>query len=209
MKKLFSRMVLATSMMFALTANASLILTEDASFTTSNGGFDWQLGDNVIPTFDPIQIVNATGFFDTDIFTGAVSNIGLGATGQPINTSGGNFSIANWYRFVSPNGDGLIAGATLSFVYNVVEFTQDEFRADLNGSFTFNGETFDVTGDILGANNPGTNNSAWQWNVNYLAPLSNTPGNSATVDAPPSLLLFSSLLLVAAFRKKKSTSLIM
>lgn len=203
MKQLFSGMILAATLVFSNVANATLILDQDSSFTTSNGGVSWDLGDALINTFDPIQIVDADGFFATDIFNALISNIGLGVTAQPINTTGGSIDINQWYRFGSPSGDGLLANTNLSFLYNVTQFTFDNFKADLTGIFTFEGQAFDITGSIFGANNPGSNNSAWTWKVDYFAPVNN-PGGSVSVNEP--IMLGAFLFLPFLIRRKKQIS---
>ena len=187
MKKIISSVLLAVTMTLSSVANANLIdITADSHISGAIGGFSWlDENDSQVVISDPFQFLEGFGFLKTEIFNGSFSNIALGSTGQPIQTAGGHYEWNTFYRFGSPDTDGLISGLSIEFDYVTTLFTKTTYLADLIGSITYNTQVFDITGSIFGDNNPASNNidgtssSAWTMDFNHIADAGNfNPGIS-------------------------------
>lgn len=203
MKKLFSSVILATVMMVSSVANAGLIVDEDSGLTGSIGGLDWvDTSVSEIFVFDPFQFIDGYGFLRTNVMNGDISNIALGSTGQPIKTDGGSYQWNTFYRFGSPDSDGLISGLSIVFDYVTESFTNETYLASLIGTITLDLQTIDITGSIFGANNPGANNSAWTIDFNYFAP-DNNPGIPGIKVPEPSSIAILALGMIGLVSRKK------
>lgn len=197
MKKLFSRMVLAATLMVSSVANAGLIF--------SIGGDDWDVNDSTLNIYDPLQKVIADGLFENDIFNGSIANVCLGATGQPVEVSGGTYSISECYRYGSADGDGL-----MDFSFNLDYVTQlfdmNSFVANITGSMIFESVSYDLFGNMTGFNNPSENNAAWTWTLQTMQ--NNNPGGPGVSVPEPTTIAIFSLGIVLMLRRSQSSSLI-
>jgi hypothetical protein len=198
MKKFFSIMVLAATLMVSSVANASLI-------TFSIGGDDWDVNDSTLNIYDPIQKVIADGLFENDIFNGSIANVCLGATGQPVEVSGGTYSISECYRYGSADGDGL-----MDFSFNLDYVTQlfdmNSFVANITGSMMFEQVSYDLFGTMTGFNNTNENNAAWTWTLQTMQ--NNNPGDPGVSVPEPTTIAIFSLGIVLMLRRSQSSSLI-
>lgn len=169
--KILSIVTFATILMVSSVANASLI-------TFSIAGNDWDINDSTLNIYDPVQKAIADGLFENEIFNGSIANVCLGATGQPIEVSGGAYSLNECYRYGSADGDGLM-DISFNFDYVTQLFDMSSFVANIRGSMIFEAVSYDVFGTMIAFNNTNESNAAWTFT------LQTTPSNSGGITDVP------------------------